>query len=355
MKISFFLKGEEFSTLGLRAQHFAKKLNGKWICPQGENWKGKWKFILTTIKSKNHIHYIIDVVKLTTITLIISKILGKKIIIDTGDLVYELAKLLGGRNFFSLFLIKYGEKLCLKLADIIIVRGIYHQKLLKKKGFTNVYFLPDGVDLKIIKPTQNPTLQQKFNPQNYFTIGIIGTSIWSEKLQMCVGWEIVETIKLLQNLPIKGIIIGYGTGIEKLKKLTQKYHLQDKIIFIPKIPYHQLPDYLSLINVTISTQTNNPVGWVRTTSKLPLYLALNKYTLSTKVGTAYYLLPKEMLIPYQGIKDNTYPLKLAQKIKTLYKNPPSPNLLPLAHKYFSYHTLSHKLKTILTLHYPSLP
>jgi hypothetical protein len=281
--------------------------------------------------------------------------LGKKIIIDTGDLVYELAKLLGGRNFLSLLLIKYGEKLCLKLADIIIVRGIYHKKLLKKKGFKNVYFLPDGVDLRIIKPTQDPTLRKKFNLQNYFTIGIIGTSIWSEKLQMCVGWEIVETIKLLKNLPIKGIIIGYGTGIEKLKKLSHNYHIQDKIIFIPKTPYHQLPTHLSLIDITISTQTNNSIGWVRTTSKLPLYLALNKYTLTTKVGTAYYILPKEMLIPYKGIKDNTYPSKLAQKIKKLYKKNLSPNLIPLAHKYFSYHTLSHKLKTILTLHYPFLP
>ena len=75
--------------------------------------------------------------------------------------------------------------------------------------------------------------------------------------------------------------------------------------------------YLSLIDVCLVTQTNEPSSWVRTTAKLPNYLAAGRYILASAVGTAQAILPDEMLIPYEGRWDESYPLKLATRLREL--------------------------------------
>jgi hypothetical protein len=56
---------------------------------------------------------------------------------------------------------------------------------------------------------------------------------------------------------------------------------------------------------------------VRTTGKLPLYLACGKYILASRVGEAARVLPEEMLVPYEGTVDRTYPTRLATRIRAL--------------------------------------
>ena len=71
------------------------------------------------------------------------------------------------------------------------------------------------------------------------------------------------------------------------------------------------------MDAALSTQTNNRVGSVRTTGKLAHYMACGCYVLATDVGEARLLLPPEMRLPYDGIKDAAYPARLAQKIAEL--------------------------------------
>jgi hypothetical protein len=60
---------------------------------------------------------------------------------------------------------------------------------------------------------------------------------------------------------------------------------------------------------------------VRTTGKLPGYLASGRYILASAVGTPVSVLPDDMLIPYNGRWDATYPIKLAARIREIAAHP----------------------------------
>ena len=103
-----------------------------------------------------------------------------------------------------------------------------------------------------------------------------------------------------------------------------------------------------MFDIALNTQPNDDAFWVRTTGKLPLYLAANRYILTSDVGEAHYILPQEMLIPYQGLVDSNYPQRLSERIKALYYNRQQLDLRiggrQLAEENFNYDTLSRKLE-----------
>jgi glycosyltransferase involved in cell wall biosynthesis len=69
------------------------------------------------------------------------------------------------------------------------------------------------------------------------------------------------------------------------------------------------------MDAAISTQSNDAVGAVRTTGKLPLYLACGCPVLASHVGEAARLLgPLGWTIPYDGTVDRSYPERLAQAV-----------------------------------------
>ncbi len=61
---------------------------------------------------------------------------------------------------------------------------------------------------------------------------------------------------------------------------------------------------------------------VRTTGKLPLYLAYGKYVVATDVGEASRVLPSVgCLLPYNGVRDNTHPARLATQLRKVLAEP----------------------------------
>jgi glycosyltransferase involved in cell wall biosynthesis len=62
------------------------------------------------------------------------------------------------------------------------------------------------------------------------------------------------------------------------------------------------------------------VGQVRTTGKLPLYMACGRYVLATRVGEAAHVLPDEMLIPFEGTDDPTFIDQLTERVRGLLRD-----------------------------------
>src|SRR5262249_30263342 len=117
-----------------------------------------------------------------------------------------------------------------------------------------------------------------------------------------------------------------------------------------RIPYFDLSRYLNLIDICLSTQTNDVAGQARTTGKLPLYLACGRYVLASRVGEASLLLSDDMLIEYEGTKDAAYPRKLAQRVREIVEGASIPNdnrYRGIAEQYFDYTVLSQKLNVVL--------
>ena len=123
------------------------------------------------------------------------------------------------------------------------------------------------------------------------------------------------------------------------------------MFFLDHVPYQQLPGYLSLMDICLSTQTNDVVGNVRTTGKLPLYLASGRFILASKVGEAARVLPKKMLVEYDGVKDETYPAKLAARIELDLANRRIDSerelSVALARRHFDYSTLARRAERVI--------
>jgi glycosyltransferase involved in cell wall biosynthesis len=155
----------------------------------------------------------------------------------------------------------------------------------------------------------------------------------------------------MKDRPVKGIMIGGGSGIAHLKQRCRQYDIENKVLFPGYVPYEQLPQYLSMIDVCLSTQTNDIVGQVRTTGKLPLYLAAGRFVLASKVGEAAIVLDEKMLVEYEGVKDRNYPEKLRDRIEAIIANPELLNLaahnVDVARKHFDYAVLTERLAVII--------
>ena len=125
----------------------------------------------------------------------------------------------------------------------------------------------------------------------------------------------------------------------------------DRLVFAGRIAYEDLPNYLALMNICVSTQSNDLVGMVRTTGKLPLYLAHGKYVIATDVGEASRVLPGVgCLLPYYGVRDDTHPFRLATQLRKLWAEPLLLNIAEqarqVARNNFDYETLTFKVEKV---------
>jgi hypothetical protein len=75
------------------------------------------------------------------------------------------------------------------------------------------------------------------------------------------------------------------------------------------------------MDIALSTQTNNLPGQVRTTGKLPEYMAADRFIIASRVGEAAFLLPELMLLDYYGNLDQNYPVRLADRVGLLHNRP----------------------------------
>jgi glycosyltransferase involved in cell wall biosynthesis len=279
---------------------------------------------------------------------------GTPFVIDTGDAIVPLGRALGRRGL-SLLATRVLERYVFSRASCIVVRGSYHQELLSQKGVPST-FIPDGVDVEQFVSSASPP--KSLNEP--LVIGLIGSPVWVPARQTCYGWELVELVRLLKDRvprPVRGVLIGEGTGVDILKRRCRDYGIVDRIDFIGRAPYAELPARLRLMDICLSTQTNDIIGQVRTTGKLPLYLGSGRFVLASRVGEAARILPPEMLVEFTGESDPDYPSRLADRIVQLVTQDTDfsfrPECVELARRHFDYDLLAARLGRILRSHIPA--
>jgi len=232
----------------------------------------------------------------------------------------------------------------------VVVRSHPHQELLAGRGIAAAV-IPDGVDTEQFRPRPEEDLRRQHKLDGVTVIGVLGSLIWNPRWQMCYGWELVELIERLRDLPVKGLVIGDGSGLEVLRAQCAARGLEDRIVFAGRIPYDDLPRYLNLMDICLSTQTNDTAGQVRTTGKLPLYLACGRFVLASEVGEAARVLPSEMLVPYCGMKDSGYSGRLAARVRSLLERPERLEQrnasIQIAQAHFDYNVLAGRLRETL--------
>jgi len=362
--VAFLVNGEVGSAMGQRARSLAAHLSGRFdihIAYRSEQRIVSifsWQKILSILyfarflaRVKPRVTYVFDISYSGILGASLYKLWsGNYLIIDTGDAIYELARSFGTRGALGEWLTWSLERFSYWVADQIVVRGTFHQRLLAEQGI-QAEVIRDGVETEMFTPGQVDELRQQYELDGLLAVGIVGTVVWSPRAQICAGWELVEAIRLLRHAPVKGIMIGGGLGLLRLKALCQEYGIEDKMLFLDYLAYDQLPRYLNLMDVCLLTQPNEIAYQVRTTGKLPLYLACGRYILASRIGEAALVLNDDMLVEYEGLKDLQYPQKLAERISILLDQPERPAYLPdhvaLAKAEFDYSVLAEKLANLL--------
>ena len=369
--VAFIVNGGRESAMGFRARDLAARIS-KYEIHISYRSQSKIVSIFNFLKFLTGLRpaaiYVFDVGYSGVLSAGLYRLVfGNSLIIETGDAITELVRSSGSRGRFGLWLTQLLEATAFWLADQVVVRGSFHQELLARQGIA-ADVIQDGVDVEQFASMDASELRKQHKLDGVLTVGVLGSSVWSEKLQMCYGWELVETIGLLADssgggergeggeggqggVGVRGIMIGGGSGIPHLKARCRELGIENRITFLDFIPYEQLPRYLNLIDVCLSTQTNDVVGQVRTTGKLPLYLAAGRYILASEVGEAARVLAPEMLVAYEGVKDEQYPQKLVERIQTILAHPErleqAAANIGLARKHFDYSLLAERVGSVI--------
>ena len=352
--VAFVVNGEYESAMGYRARDLASRLRHFDICISYRSQRKILSIVrlfIALLRLRPDVAYVFDISYSGVIGAGFYRLLFRNcLIIETGDAIVELVRSTGSRGRFGLWLTQLLERTAFRVADRIVVRGSLHKEWLSRHGI-GADVIQDGVDTHKFTPGHAGDLRKQYGLDRATTVGMVGSSVWSQKLQMCYGWELIETLRLLKDKPVKGIMIGSGSGIPRLKALSREYEIEDKIVFLGHVSYDQLPRHLSLIDICLSTQTNDLVGKVRTTGKLPLYLAAGRYILASNVGEAALVLEKEMLVDYEGVKDRGYPQRLKERIETILDHPEmlkrSAKNVSLAKEHFDYAILAERMKRVV--------
>jgi len=275
---------------------------------------------------------------------------GSRLIVDTGDAITALVRSSGMRGPLGLAATALLERFSLRTADHIVVRGSFHRELLAQQG-VEATVIPDGVDLRIFSPGDGLAARQQLRLGDELIVGLVGSSVWSPALEIAYGWDLVELLALVRDQPVRGLLVGDGSGIARLRERARVLGIEDRIVFAGRRPLTELPGLLAACDICLSTQTNDIPGNVRTTGKLPLYLACGRFVLASQVGEAARVLPQEMLVPYVGTVDREYPGRLAERVRAIAGDRARLGLgrtgVFIAREHFDYDLLARRVETVL--------
>ena len=156
------------------------------------------------------------------------------------------------------FIYRYMAKRAFKKADIVTSDS----KLLQKKGYAvgakkdNNYIIQNGVDSKMFFPKENG-IKKLLNIEEEDIL------LFSPRgLDDIYNIEyILKSISELrnENYTIR-CMISYGFGeakLQKLKKLILKYNIEDNIIWIGSLEYHQMPEYYNAADIVLSVPSSD--------------------------------------------------------------------------------------------------
>jgi glycosyltransferase involved in cell wall biosynthesis len=269
---------------------------------------------------------------------------GTPFVLDTGDVIYEMARSAGTAPWWKLPLLRLIENHAQRRAATLVVRGTNHREYLKLTGHPRVVVIPDGyVEHGPVGAKDVEVLREGLGLGDDFVVGVMGSLVHAPRLGICYGWDLIRALAELRDRPVRGLILGDGPGRPWLEALAREQGVADRIVFCGRIPYDQVPAHLRLLDIALSTQTNNLAGQVRTTGKLPEYMAAGRFILASRVGEAARVLPEPMLLDYEGDVDAGYPSRLATRVRALLESPDTLDLrqdLPArAQKLFSYAVL----------------
>lgn len=357
MHVAFVVNGGPRSPMGERAAAFLARLapgdTGMPLFREGGKVRSIARMARALFRERPDVVYVLDIAYSGIFAaLLYTRLRRRPMIVDTGDAVAALARSLG-RGPAGRALSHALERLALAAASHIVVRGTRHAQLLRERGHMAVTVVQDGVEPQGFgSGGRDETRRALGIADDVVVVGIVGSSVWSPVLGIGYGWELVELLRELPDPRVVGVLVGDGDGLAVLRERAARYGVLDRLILPGRVPLDALPAYLAAMDVCVSTQTNDEVGQVRTTGKLPLYLAAGRRVLASDVGEASLVLDPASLVRYDGQVDPSYPARLAERVRAIIAGDAEPaNAVARRHqelaRRFDYDVLAARVRDVL--------
>jgi glycosyltransferase involved in cell wall biosynthesis len=294
-----------------RAEQLLEKIPGAHVVGPSSGAMGVASSVWLVLTSRAEVLYLVDVGKTTAPAAVLGRLMGKRVIVDTGDACFALARARGDRGFAELLLVGIAEQLALRSSNEIVVRGRAHAAYVPG----HATHIPD-IPLPGVGPISAIDLRKNLGLDDAFVVGLVGSLNFSRRRRISYGWDLIEALP--QTAPeVAALIVGDGSGLEPLRRRARELAVSDRCRFVGRVPTERVGEYICAMDVALSTQTNDLVGQVRTAGKLPLYLACGCPVIASHVGEAAAVLgPVGWTLPYHGIVDRDYPARLAERIET---------------------------------------
>ncbi len=208
------------------------------------------------------------------IPLIVAAILNRQVyLISSGDPIAGFFRTTKGILLGTIF--EVYEQLLYKCCSGFIGWTPYLTGVAIRLGAPKAVTVEGGVDTTVFypyTPDKKRVARQKYglNP-DHLVLGVVGSLIWVPSQHYTYGLELVEILKLLERQDVSILIVGDGSGKDRMEQLVPG-RLKDRAVFTGRIPEQEVVEAMNAMDIGFVTLFGE-MGNYRLTTKLPEYLA----------------------------------------------------------------------------------
>ena len=123
-------------------------------------------------------------------------------------------------------------------------------------------------------------------PQNAIVFGLLGSLVWTESRRYCYGLELVQAARTLTREDVYVLIVGDGSGKERLEQLAGD-QLGRRILLPGPCTLADVPAYLAAMDLGSLPQSLDPIGALRYTTKIAEYVTAGLPLITGQLPFAY--------------------------------------------------------------------
>lgn len=181
-----------------------------------------------------------------------------------------------------------------------------------KEYNSNVYYLPNGVDIEKFKTANSRRIIEKYKLENSKVISLIGITC-SERLYFLDAFPLIK-----KEVPeAKFLVVGDSYLIPEMKRRARGF--EKDIIFIGWVDYKEMQDYFAASDVGIYPVEKNAYYDAACPIKILEYTAANKPVVSTDLKELHNLNFPNVIFAKPNAKD--FSQKVIQALNTKFHCP----------------------------------